>query len=181
MDRAELVEQLYSEYQGFMYHISYSMLHDRQLAEDAVHECVIRLMRARALDINSVKDSSTKSLVRITAQNVSARLYRKYIKSPFRTDTDSILEHGEENGGIFYIELKEFLSSIPHIYREIAILRIYYGYEYDAIGKLLGIRKQTAKNRMVKLRKLIHRHWIGGDVFDKQGQEKNRRGTLSIR
>lgn len=181
MDRGELVAQIYDVYQSLMYQVAYGILRDSFLAEDTVHECVIRLMKANALAVDSIMAASTKSLVRIVATNESIRQYHKHQK--IRSHTDPLEENQyyiAANLG-FRVEMEDFLNNIPRIYRDMAVLRAYYGYEYAVIGKLLGIRPQTAKNRMVKLRKLIKKCWIGGDPIEEGGdREKDRCKALQF-
>ena len=177
-DRGELVERIYEEYQRFMYVIAYDVLQDRFLAEDAVHEAVIRLMKANALEIPSVSAASTKGLVRLVTKNEAIRIYRKHKKKAYHTEVIKENYVSADSGMEFRVELEEFLNHIPPIYCDVAILHVYFGYDYETVARLLGIQPQTAKNRMVKLRKLIEIHWMGGMDFEWLEKEKDRRGAV---
>lgn len=163
MNRQEFIERVYTEYQQLMYSVAQNILQDSYLAEDVVHECVIRLYKAKALNIDSITSPSTKSLVRVVARNEANRMYRKHIKGPYHTESiekfnltaaDLVSEPF-----VTYVEIEDFMKAVDPIYKDVAILRCHYGFEYDQIGRLLGIKTQTVKNRMVKLRKLLREYW----------------------
>ena len=163
MDRCELVEALYNTYQNLMLSIARDILQDHYLAEDVVHECVIRLLKAKILEVDDLYAPSTRKLVQIVARNQAYRQYNKYHKGTFCTfDMDFVSDQTTKNL-YAYTEISDLLQNLPPVYREVILLRIHYGYSYKQVGVLLGIRPQTARNHMVKVRKRIRKEWRGGD------------------
>ena len=148
------------------------------MSVDTVHEAVIRLMKTIALEITSVSAFSTKRFVRLVTKKETIRIYRKHKNKAYHTESMSENYVSPDSGMVFRVKLEEFLNHIPPIYCDVAILHVYFGYDYETVARLLGIRPQTAKNRMVKLRKLIETHWMGGIDFEWLEKEKDRRGAV---
>ena len=73
---SELLRELYELYEKDMMHICLSVLHDRNSAEDALHDSFIKLIKCRdsITDINSEK---CKRFVLKTARNTAIDLYRR--------------------------------------------------------------------------------------------------------
>ena len=163
MDRYELVEALYNTYQNLMFCVAKGILKDHHLAEDVVHECIIRLIKAKVLKIDDLHAAATRKLVQVVARNQAYRQYNKYHKGEQCTlDMNVFTDNASVNFSV-YTEFAEFLQTLSPMYREVILLRIYYGYSYKQIGVLMDLRPQTARNYMAKVRKLIRREWDGGE------------------
>lgn len=152
MDRRDLVEQLYNEYELLMFHVAFDILHDHHLAEDVVHECIIRLMKAKVLDIEDMHAPPTRKLIQIVARHQAYRQYSKYRKSEIHTDSENVFITSQDNDAAEYIDMKNLINTLPPIYRETIILRLYYGYSCKQVGALLGVSPQTVRNRMVLIK-----------------------------
>ena len=42
-EEKSILEQIYLEYRGLMYHVAYKILHNEQDAEDAVHHAFVKI------------------------------------------------------------------------------------------------------------------------------------------
>lgn len=173
MDRQELIERIYEEHQQLMYNTAYAILKDTYLAEDTVHECVLRLYKAKAFQftVESVTSPTARGLVRIVARNEACRMYHRHIEKAFCTvpiEDDLLFTSMDFTAEI---EIKDFMDRLDPGYRDIVVLRLYYGYSYSQIGRLLGIMPQTARNRMVQAKKLLRSRWIGGDALGEEQTE----------
>ena len=42
-EEKSILEQIYLEYRGLMYHVAYEILHNEQDAEDAVHHAFVKI------------------------------------------------------------------------------------------------------------------------------------------
>lgn len=157
------MEALYGYYQTLMFRVAFGILRDHHLAEDVVHECVIRLLRARVLDIDDLRAPATRKLVQIVARHQAYRQYTKHNKGAVCTADMDSFSGDARAADSDTAEIEDYMRTLPAIDREIILLRIYCGYSYKQVGALLGIRPQTARNRMVKIRKLLRRLWQGGE------------------
>lgn len=75
-DETEKLKKLYSIYEQPMYRIAYAVLHDEGLAEDAVSEAFIRIMR-KLSKFSDCEDSKTKAYIVKVIKSTSINIYRK--------------------------------------------------------------------------------------------------------
>lgn len=73
---ADIIESLYRLYEQGMFHQAYGILHDEYLAEDAVHEAFLRLIRIRD-KITDPRSPAVRSYVYKTLKSTALDLYRK--------------------------------------------------------------------------------------------------------
>ena len=75
----DIIETLYRLYEQPMYFVAYKILHDEYLAEDAVHEAFLRLIRNRR-KIADPASPTARSYVYKTIKSAALDLYRKQKK-----------------------------------------------------------------------------------------------------
>ena len=69
-------KELYETYRDYMYWISYSIIHNKQDAEDSVHNAFLKIIRV--LDkIDLEQPEKTKMFLTIIAKNTAIDFYRK--------------------------------------------------------------------------------------------------------
>lgn len=88
-EEKSILEQIYLEYRGLMYHVAYEILHNEQDAEDAVHHAFVKI----AENIKKITDPvcpKTHSYVVTIVEHQAIDQYRRLqtvTKTPFcRTD-----------------------------------------------------------------------------------------------
>lgn len=69
-------EQIYLKYRGLMYHVANGILHDRQDAEDAVHNAFLRIIKK----FPSFRTSPPKTWLRRSWSLPGTRLFLSYGK-----------------------------------------------------------------------------------------------------
>lgn len=142
-DRSKL-ELIYEEYAGFMFRKAFSILNNRQDAEDAVHNAFLKIIDHldRLPDSHSVQ---TKWYVVTAAENAAIDLYRKRKRSQETAfeealSSENYTEPYKGENGLTKIILK--LSGRD---RDVLLLRYIYGYRHAEIGILLGMTEDAAK------------------------------------
>ena len=75
-DESEKLKKLYEIYEQPMYRIAYAVLHDEGLAEDAVSEAFIRIMR-KLSKFSNCEDGKTKAYIVKVIKSTSINIYRK--------------------------------------------------------------------------------------------------------
>lgn len=96
----DLIDSLYKLYEQSMYHEAYKILRDEHLAEDAVHEAFLRLIRNR----DKIKDpdsSKVRSYVYKTLKSSALDIYR--------------MQKKQRENCCEYAEAAEFLHSDDNI------------------------------------------------------------------
>lgn len=155
----EKFEKLYYEYRELMQHIAYNILKDRALAEDAVHDAFTKIIRY--LDgIGEVESHRTKAYVVIIVRSVSLdnlakekkhRRFNAEDADKVAISPDPILEN------IDAAALAGKIEQLFDTYREILILKLYYGSSDKEIADILGITHSAARKRMERARKALEK------------------------
>ena len=129
-------EQIYIEYKDTMYSAAFSILHNEQDAEDAVHYAFVRV----AENMNKVADAvcpKTKAYVVTIVENQALDIYRKkkkHPKIPYEQDFVGItVEYTGTN------ELARCLAKLSPRYRTVLLLKHHHGYSSKEIAKMLGL------------------------------------------
>jgi RNA polymerase sigma-70 factor (ECF subfamily) len=160
-DERNAFAELYQRYETGMYNIAYSILHDRFLAEDAVNDAFIKLIKyvPKIYDLESHK---TKAFIAIIVKSTAIDIYRKRKKqyeyeveepSEVKGDDIMLLEHiiADED----YNELMINLKKLKKEYQEIILLKYKYGLSNIEISKLLRISESAVRQHICRAKKAV--------------------------
>lgn len=153
----KLIEEIYFKYKSLMYTVSFSILHNVEDAEDAVHEAFIRIIR-NISKVENADCTQTKAFVVTIVKNLSIDMLKK--KKPIidipLDEIDMCMEAPScEDEAIANTDvevLKIALSRLPDNYYEILLLEIYYNCSTEDLASLLGINHENAKSRLRRAR-----------------------------
>jgi RNA polymerase sigma-70 factor (ECF subfamily) len=144
--------KLYEQNYTAMVWLAYSILADRNLAEDAAQETfavacqqLIRLKRP---------DKFASWLAGI-CRNVACQMVRDRKKVVATDDPPESAEYGSDNK--LRQAVSEAISGLPVDYREALILRYYDGMNYDQMSSVLGIGRSKVKGRLFRARRKVRR------------------------
>ena len=152
-------ETLYYTHRHTMLHIAMQILKDHQLAEDAVQEAFIRLVKNFS-KIGQVDCPQTRLFTVIIVRNISLTMRTEHQKqivvevSQTTVPTEYDLEE-EVLGRIAYEEVLTAIQELPLIYRDILYLQCVEGYKLTEISNLIGIGIETVKKRAQRGRKML--------------------------
>ena len=134
-DRSKF-ERIYLQYRNLMYHAAYSILHNEEDAEDAVHHAFVKV----AENINKISEAvcpKTAAYVVTIVENKAIDLYRrkkKHPSVPLEQETIGLaIEYTGEN------ELARCIAALPAVYRQVLMLKYYHGYSTKETAKLLSL------------------------------------------
>ena len=147
--------ELYDFYSGLIYRLAYSLLGDREDAEEVLQDSFEYAFRR--LDHFDPRKSAFKTwLYRITVSRCRNKRRRKWLPSfslslfdgdeprdPAATPPDERALLSEQQR-----EVWAAVSDLSPKLREVAILRYYGGLPYAEIGQVLDIPPKTAESRM---------------------------------
>ena len=164
---------LYERHAGLIYRLAYSLLQNREDAEEVLQDSFEYAFRKLA-DFDEQKSAFTSWLYRITVSRCRNKRRRKWLPtSPLALlappgvkdkDTkapDEMLEQSELQRDVW-----NALGQLSPKLRETAVLRYYYGLQYKEIGKILNISPKTAESRM----RLAHKKLRGIIVIDGENE-----------
>lgn len=150
---------LYEENRDRMYYIAYTKLGNRFDAEDAVYEAFARAAEnfGKILTIDRKKRGAYLDVI---VRNVSVDMYRKRIKTPLQSEYDSeeiaaVSLEDEVIGRLSEERLMDFILTLPPAQREILELTSFCNMAYGEAAAFLGIKENTAYQRIHRARKAI--------------------------
>ncbi len=149
---------LYEKYRYLMWKVAMDVLHDRFLAEDAVHNAFLNL-GAHMGSIGETESMQTKRYLITIAKNAAIDIYRK--KNVQRQREIFMDELGDEDLPLTYMEtdldnnVLDVLKNLPAKYRDIFLLKYSAHLENREIAGLCGIREGTVRQRIARGKLLI--------------------------
>ncbi|MBR5089712.1 MAG: RNA polymerase sigma factor [Ruminiclostridium sp.] len=156
----EKFNEIYRKYKNMMFYKAMSLLHDEVLAEEAVQESLIKIVK-NISKISDVNCSKTKAFIVIIVRNTSLDIIRtEHIGEtvPLGDEiipdvSQDVLEKLVSREG--YEKLMSAVSELDDIYRDILTLRYVYGYGNDELAKLLGLSRRTIESRVYRGKKML--------------------------
>ncbi len=151
----DIIDALYRLYEQPMYFEAYKILHDEYLAEDAVHEAFLKLIRNRKKIVDPASPS-VKSYVYKTLRSAALDLYRRQKKQ-----RENMLEMDEamENTLIaedFRQDLPiSLLSELPPKYASVMRCLFLDGLSIKETAAVLDISEELVRKRCERARKLL--------------------------
>lgn len=160
-DDRSIFTKLYHFYENAMYHTAYSILHDRYLAEDAVNEAFIKLMKYLP-EITDIECHKTKALIVIIIRNTAIDIYRKR-KLQYRYETPESEEEMDDNEVILdniiakedYLELIQRLKNLKKEYQEIILLKYVHELSNREISKLMSVSESVVRQHICRAKKAV--------------------------
>lgn len=160
-DERNTFTELYRNYESAMYNIAYSILHDRFLAEDAVHDALIKLINYIP-EISKVQCHKTKALIVIIIKSTAIDIYRKRSKL-YSTEKPEIKEEADSGelpldhiiADEDFSELKLKLKNLNKEYLEIILLKYTYDLTNQEIGNILCISNDAVRQRLSRAKKAV--------------------------
>lgn len=148
-DDKRYFEEIYLKYRQDMYRIAYSILHNKEDSEDAVHQVFLQI--SEDFDkIKSIPCQELKPYFVIIIRNASYNIYNKNKK---RTDFDT---ESETSGSLIeldyfekcdYEKLVKTISQLPQKYKDILFLRYVEEFSVKEIARMLDITENTVWKR----------------------------------
>lgn len=144
------ISHICTKYGDRLYAAAFNILRQRQDAEDAVQEAMIRLYRT---DKDFESEEHIKSwLIRVTV-NVAKSMFTSFWhrnRIAYEEYMDELAFDDERDR-----DLMEAVLSLPAKYRIIVHLYYYEGYKTREIAEILQLSGNTVKTRLVKSRTIL--------------------------
>lgn len=148
----KMFAQYIHEYTPNMYRLALGILHNREDAEDAVSESVLKAYEN--LGTLRKKERFRAWLMQITA-NEAKRIYNKRQKI-------TPVENMEEYMPVFqeeHHELWDVVMTMDLVYREVILLYYYEQLSIKEIAKALAVPEGTVKSRLSRGKKVLKEKW----------------------
>ena len=153
-------EQIYLKYRSLMYHVADGILHNRQDAEDAVHNAFLRIIRHfKRLQNTPARDLAP--LVTVIARNEAISLRRKRKGEAPLEDWDGPAEPLEAVTN--YHALVDVFTHLPQTYRTALEMKLLLGCSDGEIAARLDLSKTAVSTRINRGRQLLR------DIVEQEG------------
>ena len=145
-----MLEQLYQANRTIMLQRALSILTDQALAEDAVHDAFIRIVRHIGR-IKNMPSEERRYLCLTIVKNIALNMLRD------RRETDKLPETLQtvSNDFILGMDITTAVNSLEEGHRQVILLRLRYGFSTIETARLLGIKQGTVRSRLNRARGIL--------------------------
>ena len=153
-------EEIYLKYCGLMYHAANAVLHNRQDAEDAVHNAFLRIIK-HIRRLQNAPPQDLAPLAAVIARNEAISLHRKRRAEVPLEAWDGVDETSEAITD--YHALIESFTRLPQTYRAVMEMKLLLGYSDGEIAGKLGLSKTAVSTRISRGRQFLR------DIVEQEG------------
>lgn len=159
-------EDIYKKYGRLMKYVAYNILRDDSLAEDAVHNAFLKLIKY--LDrIDDIDCHKTKSFVVIVTESVSKDMYVKRKREAtvnIEDNEEEIIIDPPDFESMDTHIIADAIGKLPDIYRDVLILKYVHQYKESEIGEILGINSAAVRKRIQRAKEKL------AFILEKEGE-----------
>ena len=153
-DDASKIAELYSMYEQKMFYEARGILNDDQLAEDAVQEAFLKLIRHRDR-LSTLRPQQISSYVWQTLRSTAIDIYRKNKRERERIcdieEAEKIIGESDSlNDGVISL-----IDDLPPKYKAIAVCRLKHGLSVKETASVLKLTESCVRKRYERARKLL--------------------------
>ncbi len=158
------MERLYALHKNRLFGVAYSILHDKPLAEDAVHDTFLRI----ADHLHKIDESNsykTITFLLIICKNAAIDIYnnnKKVSNIEVSVDAFDFINTNDENNPLNILitneSIRTLINSVKQlksIYRDVLLLKYNSFLSNEEIAQLLRISQVTVRKRLERGKKLL--------------------------
>ncbi len=165
-EQSEKCSKLFSEYYRLLLYISSKILKDSYLAEEAVQESFLRVIK-NIDKIDDVASDTTKHFLVMITRNISITLYNKRNRSVETTWDSTTIEntgsYDESDALLGELYWEECLRQLPLPYKEVLLL-MGDGYSLKEIAEILDISYENVRKRAQRAKAAVLKIMKKGEI-----------------
>lgn len=148
------IERAYNDYADLMYRLALTYVHNREGAEDAVHDAFISYMEKAPAFADAAHERAWLCRVTVNKCRDAARKrkVRQYIPLD---DADTVSAAAEADSTL--AELYKALDKLPDRQRLTAVLHYLEGYPIADVAKMTGTTVSAVKMRLLRARETLRK------------------------
>lgn len=162
------IEKTYKLYEQKMYHVAYSVLHDEGLAEDAVQEAFIKLMKHNVYFAEPESDDCKRYMITVI-KNSSINIYNKKKKEQeiicFPVSDTDIKDISSEDGTEEQTNIEELVSCLPEKYYLVVNCLAVKNLSVKETAAELGITEANVRKRFERTKLMLKTIVKGSNVY----------------
>ena len=155
------IEKCYELYEQKMYRVALSVLHDETLAEDAVQDAFLQLIRHKVFFKDAGSDDCKRYIITVI-RNASINIYNKRNSEnkilSFSDDLESICDNRiieEDKTEDRETYCTPLMSSLPKKYSDVVYCLVVKDYTVAETAGLLNITEANVRKRYERARKMM--------------------------
>ena len=145
-------EDIYRDHRSLMLHVAQAVLHNREDAEDAVHNAFLRLIKHFSR-FQKTPSEELRPLLIDSARNEAISLLRKRREACPLEDWDAFSDSASAVSS--YHDLVETFTRLPPTYRAVMEMKLLLGWSDGEIAAKLGLSKTAVSTRASRGRQLL--------------------------
>ena len=156
----EKIEIIYYKYRNLMYKVSYEILKDKHMSEDAIGETFERLIK-NLHKIDEIDCPKTRNFLVIICRNVSINMYNKRNKVSECELTDEIKDNNFKDPADMVVSkenierMAKVIFSLDSKYKDVFMLKYAHGMTTEEIAKIFDINTDAVRKRLQRAREKI--------------------------
>lgn len=150
-------EYLYKRYSPLLKHVAYQKLQDDQLAEDAVHNAFLNIIKGFC-EIDDPAGHKARHFLVIVTERAAIDILRKnnrVVQVDFEKVEPTLSVAPDMLDGVAVEELSRMIAALPETYRSVLELRVYHELSEKQIAKVLNISYDAVRKRLERARALL--------------------------
>lgn len=155
-DEKSKFESLYFTYRKLMFHVANGILNDEGLAEDAVHQAVLKILE-NFDKVGEISCHKTKSYVVTIVRNTAINMYnsrKRHSAVPIEEAAFCIVEEKSERPDDLD-RLAEAVLKLPTIYKDTLKLKYVQEFSNAEIAAMLGVSEAAVRKRLERARCIL--------------------------
>ncbi|MFG6329708.1 MAG: sigma-70 family RNA polymerase sigma factor [Lachnospiraceae bacterium] len=167
------IEKCYELYEQKMYHVAYSVLHDEGLAEDAVQEAFIKLMKRNVYFAEPASDDCKRYIITVI-KNSSINIYNKKKREQeiiYFPGQDSDINNISCDGNVENpVDIEELVSVLPEKYYLVVNCLAVKNLSVKETASELGITEANVRKRFERAKLMLKTIMKGSNGYGEKGQ-----------
>lgn len=165
VNRISFIENCYALYEQKMFRVALSVLHDESLAEDAVQDDFLQLLKHKVFFPKADSDDCKRYIITVI-KNASINIYNKRKNE---TKIVSITENLEEVVSSEAVEpgiesddgaiCTPLINSLPEKYHDVVECLVIRDYSVKETAEKLGITEANVRKRYERAKKLMRQNY----------------------
>ena len=154
------IERCYELYEQKMFRVALSVLHDEKLAEDAVQDAFLQLIRHKVYFGKADSDDCKRYIIKVI-KNASINIYNKRCNENRIVSYSDNLEEIcgdqaiEDDKNEPEAECTPLLNSLPPKYYNVVNCLVIHDYSVAETAEMLGITEANVRKRYERARKMM--------------------------
>ncbi len=176
----KFIEKSYKLYEQKMYHVAYSILHDEGLAEDAVQEAFVKLMKHNVYFEEPLSDDCKRYIITVI-KNSSIDIYNRKKREQeviyFPGENPEIKNISLQNSAEEYADIEELASVLPAEYYLVVNCLAVKNLSVKETANELGITEANVRKRFERAKTMLKTIVKGSNRY---GTEKQLRKSETL-